>query len=221
MNGFAMTASKPIFMRWSSATWFVFSMSFNLMSAIDCRPCECASLFICDISLADSGRIRWKLIFIAQTCCSTALMVFAAKSCRPGLPDGGSSARTILLFLWSAALSILSEKLVIGLYQRVILCQPYHLEVDIAVLVKPRRKQRLLHLYARVAQEWLCPVLVKQRIVKVRCRVVVVCAHWRAKNYLVSMFEHKERQRRLVKHCLVGGHLCKAWQVVELDYGVA
>ena len=51
-----MTASKPIFIRWSTATALVVSMSFSLMSAIDCSPKEWASLFILKISDADSGR---------------------------------------------------------------------------------------------------------------------------------------------------------------------
>ncbi len=83
MKGFAMAASKPIFVRWSTATALVVSMSFSLMSAIDCSPKEWASLFICEISDADSGRIIWKFILTAQTWCSTAQMILVCKLWQP------------------------------------------------------------------------------------------------------------------------------------------
>src|SRR5919197_5935893 len=125
MKGFAIAASKPIFVRRSMATALVFSMSFSLISAIDCRPKEWARLFIHKISDADNGRMMWKFILTAQTYCSTAQMVFAATSGKLCLPDDdrGSSARTTGIFFSTAAMAILSEKgLVIGLYQWVIFC---------------------------------------------------------------------------------------------------
>src|SRR5881628_2389690 len=123
------------------ATSLVFSMSFSLISAIDCRPYQCTSWFIRNISDVDSGRIRWKFILTAQMCCSTARIVFAANAGRLRLLTGGSSASTIGLFLASAALAILSRNgLVIGLNQRVVRCKPYYLEVDKTVLVQPCRE---------------------------------------------------------------------------------
>src|ERR671922_610972 len=124
VKGFAITASKPIFVRRSTATALVFSMSFSLMSAIDCRPKEWVHLFIREISDADSGRMIWKFILTAQIYCSTAQIVFAANSRSLCLPDElGSSARTMGLFFSIAALAILSENgLIIGLYQWVICC---------------------------------------------------------------------------------------------------
>src|ERR1700752_1083713 len=128
-------------------------MSLSLMSAIDCRPQECANLFIRNISGADRGRIRWKFILIAQTCRSTARIVLVANSGRPRLFAGGSSASTTGLFFTAAAMEILSRNgLVIGLYQRVVRCKPYHLEVNEAVFVEPCRERWLLIPLARIAQ---------------------------------------------------------------------
>src|SRR5690606_13761285 len=93
---------------------------------------------------------------MAQTCCPAARIVFSANLARPRLLAGGSSARTIGLLLAAAASAILSlNGLVICLYQRVVGCKPYHFEVNIAMLVQPRRKCRLLDPLAGVTEEWL------------------------------------------------------------------
>src|SRR5207237_6909305 len=140
MKGFAIKASNPILVRCSTATSLVFSMSFNLMSAIDCRPYECRSLFICDISDADSGRIMWKFILTAQMCCSTTRMVFAANSGRLRLFAGGLRPSTIGLFLALSALAILFRNgLVIGLYRLVVHCKPHHLELYLTLLLRAVR----------------------------------------------------------------------------------
>src|SRR5687767_9128325 len=145
-------------------------------------------------------------------------MVFAANSGRQARPAGGSSASTTGLFLSAAALAILSRNgLVIGLYQRVVRCKPYYLEVDVAVLVEPCRKYWLLNPLARVPQERLLGLLVQRHVVKVRYSFIVACAHCGAKDRLApALLEQKQRQRRLVKDGLVGGDFGKARQVFQL-----
>src|SRR5215203_77943 len=179
MKGFAMAASKPIFVRWSTATALVVSMSFNLMSAIDCSPKEWAILFIAEISDADSGRMIWKFILTAQTWCSTAQMVLAAISGSLCLSDGlGSRARTIGLFFSIAALAILSKKgLVIGLYQRVILCQPYHFKINVSVFIQPCQERWLIGPLTAVAQKWLLWLFFHRHVVKVGYGLIIICTH--------------------------------------------
>src|SRR5215211_2974571 len=84
-------------------------------------------------------------------------------------------------FFFIAAAAILWKNgLVIGLYQRVILCQSYHLEINVSVFIQPCQECWLIGPLTAVAQKWLLWLFFHCHVVKVGNGLIIISTHYSA-----------------------------------------